>query len=328
MSRGFGSRLRRRILPGVMQTRQGLEGLRALPPGGVMSIGNFDGIHIGHRKLLEMADALRAESASGRVAIVTFEPHPLTVLRPELAPPRLTPPHTKQALLEAAGVDDYVILPPAPEVLNLTAEDFWAILRDEARPAHLIEGNTFNFGKGRGGNIDRLREWSRQGNIKLDIVAPVDAVLRDLTIVPVSSSLIRWLVAHGRVRDAAICLGRHYTLHGDVVRGFGRGKQLGVPTANLHCDDQLIPADGVYAGRCAIDGKTYAAAVSIGSLPTFEERKFQVEAHLIGFDGDLYGRQIDVELLDWVREQWKFDGVEALKRQIARDIEAVKGRAA
>ncbi len=293
-----------------------------------MSIGNFDGIHVGHRKLLETADAMRAKSSSGRVAIVTFEPHPLTVLRPELAPPRLTPSRTKQALLEAAGMDDYVILPPAPEVLNLTAEDFWAILRDEARPAHLIEGNTFTFGKGRGGTVDRLREWSAGSSITLDIVDPVDAVLLDLTVVPVSSSLIRWLVAHGRMRDAGICLGRPYTLPGDVVRGFGRGRQLGVPTANLHCDDQLIPADGVYAGRCAIDGTAYAAAVSIGSLPTFEARKFQVEAHLIGFDGDLYGRTIDVEMLDWVREQWKFDGVDALKAQIARDLDVVKDRAA
>jgi riboflavin kinase/FMN adenylyltransferase len=311
-----------------MQTRQGLEGLRTLARGGVMSIGNFDGIHVGHRKLLAMADAIRTRSSSGRVAIVTFEPHPLTVLRPELAPPRLTPPHTKQALLEAAGVNDYVILPPAPEVLNLTAADFWAILRDEARPAHLIEGNTFTFGKDRGGTIDRLREWSAQSSITLDIVEPVDAVLRDLSVVPVSSSLIRWLVAHGRVRDAAICLGRPYALHGEVVRGFGRGRQIGVPTANLRCDDQLIPADGVFAGRCAIDGNTFAAAVSIGSLPTFEERKFQVEAHLLGYDGDLYGRSVDVELLDWVREQWKFDGVEALKRQITRDLEVVKDRAA
>src|SRR5688572_6060225 len=221
-----------------MQTRQGLDGLRSLPPGGVMSIGNFDGIHIGHRRLLALADEMRASSPSGRVGIVTFEPHPLTVLRPELAPPRLTPPHTKQALLEAAGVDDYVVLPPAPEVLNLSAQEFWKILRDETRPAHLIEGNNFTFGKDRGGTIDRLREWSAASNIKLDIVEPVDAVLLDLTIVPVSSSLIRWLVAHGRVRDAAICLGRPYALHGEVVRGFGRGKKLGVPTANLHCDDQ------------------------------------------------------------------------------------------
>src|SRR5688500_15428818 len=101
-----------------METRHGLDGLRSLPPGGVMSIGNFDGIHLGHRKLLEVANAKRASSTSGRVAIVTFEPHPLTVLRPELAPPRLTPPHTKAALLEQAGVDDYVILPPGREVLN------------------------------------------------------------------------------------------------------------------------------------------------------------------------------------------------------------------
>ena len=289
-----------------------------------MSIGNFDGIHLGHRRLLEMADAMRARSPSGRVASVTFEPHPLTVLKPELAPPRLTPPHTKQALLEQAGVDDYVILPPAPAVLNLSAEDFWAILRDEARPAHLIEGNNFTFGKGRCGTIDRLREWSAAGNITLDIVDPVEAVLLDLSVVPVSSSLIRWLVAYGRVRDAAICLGRPYALHGEVIRGFGRGRQLGVPTANLHCDDQLIPADGVYAGRCTIDGRAYAAAVSIGSLPTFEERKFQVEAHLVGYDGDLYGRAIDVELIDWVRDQWKFSGVDALKAQIARDVRAIE----
>ena len=175
-----------------------------------MSIGNFDGIHIGHRSLLEMAGALREQSSSGRVAIVTFEPHPFTVLRPELAPPRLTPSHTKQALLAAAGVDDYLILPPAPEVLNLTAEDFFAILRDHVRPAHLIEGNTFTFGKGRGGTIERLRRWTAATDITLHVVAPVDAVLRDLSVVPVSSSLIRWLVAHGRMRDAAICLGRPY----------------------------------------------------------------------------------------------------------------------
>src|SRR5690349_9699801 len=112
-----------------MEIRHGIAGLRSVPPGGVMSIGNFDGIHLGHRRLLELANQFRARSDSGRVAIVTFEPHPLTVLRPELAPPRLTCPDVKRALLESAGVDDYVILPPAPEVLNLSAEDFFAILR-------------------------------------------------------------------------------------------------------------------------------------------------------------------------------------------------------
>src|SRR5438046_3526901 len=142
-----------------MQVREGLEGLRSVPPGAVLSVGNFDGIHLGHRRLLEMADGLRA-SSSGKVAVVTFEPHPLTVLRPQLAPPRLTPPAIKQKLLEQAGVDEYVVLPPKPEVLNVSAEAFWEIIRDDVRPAHMIEGRSFNFGKGRRGTIDRLREWT------------------------------------------------------------------------------------------------------------------------------------------------------------------------
>jgi riboflavin kinase/FMN adenylyltransferase len=309
-----------------MEIRHGLAGLRSVPPGAVLSVGNYDGIHLGHRRLLELLASVRA-SSGGRVAVVTFEPHPLTVLRPELAPPRLTPPAIKQALLESAGVDDYVILPPAPEVLNLTAEAFWAILRDEVRPRHLVEGRSFNFGKGRGGNIDRLREWSAGSGIELDIVDAVSVALLDLSVVPVSSSLIRFLLANGRVRDAAICLGRAYAIRGAVVKGFQRGRRLGVPTANLKCDDQLIPGDGVFAGRCSVAGTTYPAAVSIGSLPTFDERKYQVEAHLIGFDGDLYDQMIEVEMIDWVREQQKFSGIDALKEQIARDLETVRDSA-
>ena len=307
----------------MMTIHQGLDGLRSIAHGAVLSVGNFDGMHRGHRRLLELANSFRPHS-SGRVAVVTFEPHPLTVLRPQLAPPRLTPPAIKQKLLEQAGVDDYVILPPSPQVLNLTAEQFFAIVRDDVRPTHMIEGKSFNFGKARGGNIDRLREWSAGSGIQLDVIEPVEVVLLDLTIAPVSSSLIRWLLANGRARDAAICLGRAYALRGEVIEGFRRGRQVGVPTANLKCDEQLIPADGVYAGRCAIGGATYPAAVSIGNLPTFAERRHQVEAHLIGFDGDLYGRVIEVELIDWVREQWKFSGVDALKQQIARDLRAIE----
>lgn len=309
-----------------MEIRNGLEGLSSIAAGSVLSIGNYDGMHLGHRRLLETASAIRARRG-GRIAVVTFEPHPLTVLKPELAPPRLTPPAIKQALLEAAGVDDYVILPPAPEVLNLSAERFWEILRDEVKPTHLVEGSSFNFGKGRGGNVERLREWSVGTGIVVDRVDAVSAALLDLSVVPVSSSLIRFLLAHGRVRDAAICLGRPYALRGAVVEGFQRGRTIGVPTANLGCEDQLIPVDGVYTGRCAIEGQMYAAAVSIGSLPTFEQRKYQVEAHLLNFEGDLYGRTIEVELIDWLREQRKFAGMEALKHQIGRDLEQVRQRA-
>jgi riboflavin kinase/FMN adenylyltransferase len=305
---------------------QGLEGLRQLSAGSVLSIGNFDGIHRGHQRILEVAAKLRPDSGPGRVAVVTFEPHPLTVLRPGHAPPRLTPPELKRELLASAGVDDLVILPPVPEVLNCSAEAFWQILRDEVRPAHMVEGDSFTFGRARGGDINRLREWSAGTGVSLHVIEPVLVALLDLQVVPVSSSLIRWLLAHGRARDAAICLARPYVLEGMVVKGHQRGRTIGVPTANLACDAQLIPADGVYASRCRVEGRDYPVALSIGTMPTFGENARQVEAHLIGFDGDLYGRVLRVEVLDWLREQRKLPGIEALKAQLAKDIGAAVER--
>jgi riboflavin kinase / FMN adenylyltransferase len=310
-----------------MNTQHGLDALRRLPPGSVLSIGNFDGLHLGHREILRTASTLRAASPSRRVAVATFEPHPLTVLRPDRAPPRLTPPDRKRDLLEQAGVDEYVVLPPTPDVLNLTAEQFWQVLRDEARPAHLVEGESFNFGKGRGGSIDRLREWTAGSPVRLHVVPPVTVALLDLQIVPASSSLVRWLVAHGRMRDAAICLGRPYELVGPVVKGHQRGRTIGMPTANLDCGDQLVPADGVYAGRCEVGGRVYPVALSVGTMPTFGANARQVEAHLVGFEGDLYGRTLGVEVLDWLREQRKFGGIDALKAQLAEDVRDVVARA-
>src|SRR5579871_554687 len=143
-----------------MNVLKGLSSLSDLPPYSVMSIGNFDGMHLGHRALLETAAKLRESSNAPATIVVTFEPHPLTVLRPDRVPPRLTLADRKRELLESAGVDTLVILPPDQQVLDLTAEEFWQILRDQSRPAHLVEGNTFNFGKNRGGTIAKLREWS------------------------------------------------------------------------------------------------------------------------------------------------------------------------
>jgi len=303
-----------------MQVLEGLEGLRRLAQGSVMSIGNFDGLHLGHRHILETAARLRANQPGARIAVVTFEPHPLTVLRPAAAPPRLSPLAIKRSLLESSGVDDLVILPPGRQVLDLTAERFWELLRDESKPAHLIEGPDFTFGKDRGGSIERLREWCAGSAVQLHVIDPVHVPLLDLEVVPVSSSLIRWLIRHGRVRDAAICLGRPYMLQGHVIEGYRRGRTIGVPTANLDTVDQLLPADGVYAGRCEVDGETYSAAVSIGVAPTFGESRRQIEAHLIGFGGDLYGRTIQLELIDWTRDQLRFPGIDALKAQLGRDV--------
>lgn len=309
-----------------MKILDGLAGLRQLPAGAVLSIGNFDGMHIGHQRLLARARELKAEKNAAGVGVVTFEPHPLTVLRPEAAPPRLTPPADKRRLLEAAGVDVLVVLPPSHEVLDLTAEQFWQILRDQVRPSDLVEGGSFNFGKGRGGTIDTLRNWCAQSQIRLHVIDAVKMPLLDLQVVPVSSSVIRWLLANGRVRDAAICLGRAYELEGTVVEGARRGRELGVPTANLKCDEQLIPADGIYAGRCDIDGRSWPAAISIGTNPTFGQNPRTVEAHLIGFEGDLYGRTLRVELIDWLREQWVFSNPEDLKARMGQDIRETLAR--
>lgn len=303
-----------------MNVYEGIDGLRALPPGSVMSIGNFDGMHLGHARILETMRSLGDATPGARLAIATFEPHPLTVIRPQLAPPRLTPPAVKRKLLDQDGVDDLVILPPTSQVLDLTAEQFWAILRDEVRPTHLVEGSTFNFGKNRGGTIESLRAWSAQSHVQLHTIPGVEVPLLDLHVVPVSSTLIRWLISYGRMRDAAICLGRPYALQGNVIRGHARGRQIGVPTANLAVLDQLIPSEGVYAGQSTIEGQTYPAAISIGTNPTFGDDQQQVEAHLIGFSGDLYDRVIEVEITGRLREQCRFDGVESLKRQIDRDL--------
>jgi riboflavin kinase/FMN adenylyltransferase len=311
-----------------MKLSHGIEGLRRVAPGSILSIGNFDGVHRGHQRLLELGRALRERAPAGaRLVVVTFEPHPFTVLRPDRAPPRLTPASIKRELLAEQGLDELVELAPEPAVLNLSAEQFWMLLRDEVKPAHLIEGGEFTFGKDRAGNIDRLHEWSAAAGVQLHVVGAVEVPLFDLRVVPVSSTLIRWLLINGRARDAAVCLGRTYVLRGEVVTGHQRGRQIGVPTANLRCDAQLIPADGVYIGRCAVDGIPYPAALSIGTLPTFGDSARQIEAHLIGFSGDLYGRTLNVEVTDWLRDQWKFQSVDALKQQIALDLNQTVARA-
>jgi riboflavin kinase/FMN adenylyltransferase len=303
-----------------MQVLHGMDALRSLPPIGAASIGNFDGVHLGHAQILREARRL---SQALPVCVITFEPHPLTVLRPLQAPPRVIDLHAKHKLLSEAGVDYLIELAPSPEVLGVTAEQFWQIVRDDLKPTHLIEGADFHFGRGRAGTIERLREWTLGSGVELHIVGSVEATLVDMHIVPVSSSIIRWLVGNGRMRDAITCLGRPYTLTGAVVEGFRRGREMGMPTANLRINEQVIPMEGVYAGRCQVDQIFYPAAISVGRPLTFEAAEFQIEAHLIGFSGDLYGQILHLEFLDWVRDQQKYANADALKAQMDRDVELI-----
>jgi riboflavin kinase/FMN adenylyltransferase len=308
-----------------MQILHGLDGLLQVPRRSVMSVGNFDGVHLGHQRIFKTARDVAAQRKA-ELVFVTFEPHPLTVLRPQAVPPRLTPPDVKRALLQAQGADYLVVLPPEKSVLDLTAEDFWNILKNQVAVSDLVEGASFRFGRGALGTVPMLGRWSASSNVKLHVAESVQVSLLDLQIATVSSSVIRFLLTFGRVRDAAICLGRPHALSGAVQKGFARGKSLGVPTANLKCDDQLIPADGVYVGRCAVAGRVYPAAVSIGTMPTFGDCDRQIEAHLVGFDGDLYGTALSVEMVDWIRPQRAYDGIEPLMRQIQKDIaQTVRG---
>lgn len=304
-----------------MKRLHGLEGLRAVTPGSVLTIGNFDGLHVGHREILRLC---RNIAGDGEIVVVTFEPHPLVVLRPHLAPPRISTAGQKRTLLEELGVDTLVTLPPEPEVLGLPAEGFWALLRDKVRPRALVEGTTFTFGKGRGGTMEQLLQWSAGTAIEVKVVDPVQVALGDMLMVDVSSSLVRWLIHYGRMRDVTVCLERTYTLSGTVIHGHHRGRTIGVPTANLQVAEQLIPGDGVYAGACTIGSTRHAAAISVGTNPTFEDGARQVEVHLLQFQGDLYGQTLDVEFIDFVREQRRYSGIEPLREQILADLRAVE----
>lgn len=308
------------IAPVHMNQLSGIDGLCALPPGSVISIGNYDGVHVGHAAIIARMHQLSKSEAR---VIVTFEPHPLTVLRPELAPPRLTTNYRKQQLLESMGITHLVTLPPTPEILGLTAEKFWEMLRDQVRPSHIVEGSNFNFGKGREGSIERMMQWAASTPIRVHREPSQTCVLSDRSVVDVSSSIIRWLLGYGRVEDATRCLGRPFELEGTVIQGYQRGRLLGFPTANLECADHIIPADGVYAGRCEVNGRSYAAAISIGTTPTFSQARYQIEVHLIGYTGDLYGRALRVALTRWVRDQMKFPNVDVLRRQLAKDIHQI-----
>jgi riboflavin kinase/FMN adenylyltransferase len=301
-----------------MQILQGMDAFRSLAPMGATSIGNFDGLHKGHAQILRKARQL---AQTLPVCVITFEPHPLTVLRPEQAPPRLLDLQAKHTLLADAGVDYLIELAPSPEVLGTTAEQFWHIIRDDLKPQHLIEGADFHFGRGRAGTIAILQKWSQGTGVQLHIVDSVEAVLIDMHIVSISSSLIRWLVGNGRMRDAITCLGRPYSLTGTVVEGFRRGRELGMPTANLTINQQVIPMEGVYSGRCRVDDRLYPAAISVGRPLSFDVSAFQIEAHLIGFSGDLYGQTLHLEFLDWLRDQRKYTSVDALRAQMNRDVE-------
>lgn len=290
-----------------------------------LSIGSYDGVHLGHRALIERA---REHSGpDGRVIVLAFDPHPLTALRPGFAPPRLTTFELRAQLVQDAGADEVHRLVPDSATLSLTPDAFAGMIASRYRPDVIVEGRDFSFGRKRAGTVETLRALGSEFGFEVDCVPPVEAALTDHTIVRSSSSITRWLLKHGRVWDARIILGgRRHRVDGHVQRGQQRGRTIGVPTANL-VPTQMLPADGVYAAIAHTpDGRRYAAAVNVGPNPTFDEQYRHLEAHLLDYrhDGSEYDWPLAIDFFAHLRDAAAFPDVNALIGQIKRDIERTR----
>lgn len=284
-----------------------------------MAVGNFDGVHLGHVRIVEKLVA-RARQLGGAAVVFTFDPHPAVILRPERVPPPLTSTARKAELLGQLGVDAVVAYPTDQALLRLTPQEFFAeILLGKLKARGLVEGYNFSFGRNRGGDVRGLAELCRDAGISLDVVDPV---LIDGQAV--SSSRIRELLREGQVGRARGLLTHPYRIRGLVIHGAGRGRQLGYPTANLNGVDTLLPSMGIYAGSSLVDGRLWPAAISLGPNPTFDEGSLKIEVHLVDYHGSLYDRHLEVDFLDRLRDIQRFGSVEELIRQMDRDIEATR----
>lgn len=287
---------------------------------GFLSIGNYDGVHAGHRAILTRL-VERARTTGTDSCVLTFEPHPIQLLRPEVLPPRLSTLADKCQQILAAGVDHVVVYPTDESLLTLTAEEFFQrIVVAHFQARGLIEGPNFFFGKGRSGNIETLQNLCQTSGMSLDILSP--ALLT--TTMMISSSSIRKSIEMGDVQAAAAQLGRRYSVSGLVTVGEQRGRTLGFPTANLSEVETMLPEDGVYAAFADLPVGQYVAAVNIGPNPTFGTATRKVEVHLLDFFGDLYGQKLRIEFVEQIRKIRTFGSVAELQSQIEQDVDQVR----
>ena len=285
----------------------------------VLTIGSFDGVHLGHQHLLD--SLVRHARATGRLSgALTFFPHPRAVLHPERAPQYLTTQEERNDLLAATGLDLLVVLRFDRTMANTRGEAFMQLLVERARMRELWIGHDFAMGRGREVNARRLQGLAGSLGFVLQLVSPF---LHDGA--PISSTRIRDLLSNGLVAEAAQILGRPVTFGGSVVGGARRGQGLGFPTANLPLDlERAIPLDGVYVVWAVVDGVRYPAVANLGASPSFGSDTRLLEAHLLDYDGDLYDKTMTVEFVQRLRPIRRFPDTEALIRQIASDAKAAR----
>jgi phosphoribosyl 1,2-cyclic phosphate phosphodiesterase len=287
--------------------------------GSVIAIGTFDGIHLGHQKVLEFAITL-AKGTGAVASALTFEPPPVKVLRPESAPPRISTNQQRMDWFGAVGMEAAVVLPFTKELAALTAEDFVReILIRQLQVKAVVVGENFRFGNKQVGNVKFLREMGMHEGFEVVVHTPV---LLDGEVI--SSTLIRKLVGEGHVRDASRLLGRPFELTGEVVPGTAMGRKLGFPTLNLKAEQELLPARGVYITRTVLEGEasSHRSVTNIGVRPTFNGANLSVETHLLDYSGNFTPKRIEVRFWKRLRAEKKFSGPEELKEQIAKDIAA------
>jgi riboflavin kinase/FMN adenylyltransferase len=289
------------------------------PEGRAIALGTFDGVHLGHRRVIASASDW-AHAHGTRSSVVTFDPHPLQVLSPDEPPKLLTTTAVKGSLVEQLGLDEMIVIPFTRELSMVDPDAFCRdTLSGRLGARHVSVGENFRFGHAAAGDADYLRS---RPEFETEVIPLIESVGET-----VSSSRIRDLVSTGAMAEAAELLGGPFVLEGRVVEGAARGRELGMPTANLQTPrDVIVPAAGIYAGRARLaDGREVPAAISIGVRPTFEEDGEQkVEAYLIGFEGDLYGDTMQLAFLDRLRDEERFDSPEELVDQMQRDVEQVR----
>ncbi|PSQ92197.1 MAG: bifunctional riboflavin kinase/FAD synthetase [Bacteroidetes bacterium SW_4_67_19] len=291
----------------------------ARDPASVVTVGTFDGVHVGHQAVVRYLIE-RAEAQDGPATVLSFDPHPRTVLTGEEVP-LLTTPAERADLLEDLGLDRFVLMPFTEEFSQIEAPDYVRdVLVGQVGMQEIVIGYDHGFGKGRAGDADLLKKMAPEYDFAVDVISAQNV---EGYGVAGSSAVRRVLAEEGDARQAEATLGRPYAVSGVVERGAGRGQEIGFPTANVHPGDarKLVPKVGVYAARVVLEGETERrpAMVNIGRRPTFDEDEVRLEAHLIGFEGDLYGRQVRVEFAQRLRGERRFDGPDALAEQLSRD---------
>jgi riboflavin kinase/FMN adenylyltransferase len=281
----------------------------------LLTIGVFDGVHLGHKHLISQLKEL-ARKKGCLSGVITFSQHPREVLSPQTRLPSLTGIEQRLALLRDEGVDIVIPLPFTPQLAALRPEQFLSLLKEYLKMKGLVIGPDFALGKDRQGDTSALRRLGQEMGFSVTVVPPltIDGQV-------VSSTAIRKALAKGDMKRTQRLLGRPFRLQGRVVAGDGRGTDLGFPTANLEVEPgQALPAGGVYACRAHIDGRTYSAMTNIGHRPTFGGGQRMVEVYLLDYNGDLYGRELAIDIIGRLRDEKKFDTPEQLKEQIAEDI--------